>query len=68
MGADNLINFHKWYKWKKIAQLPKIINFARPGFSKKTLVCTALKILDKQDWIYIKSTKLNISSTKLKKI
>ena len=68
MGADNLINFHKWYKWKKIAQLAKIIIFARTGFSKKTLVCIALKTLDKQDWIYIKSTKLNISSTKLKKI
>ena len=25
MGADNIINFHKWYKWKKIAQLAKII-------------------------------------------
>ena len=68
MGADNLINFHKWYKWKKITQLAKIIIFARPGFSKKTLVCVALKTMDKQDWIYIKSTKLNISSTKLKKI
>ena len=68
MGADNLINFHKWYKWKKITQLAKIIIFARPGFLKKTLVCVALKTLDKQDWIYIKSTKLNISSTKSKKI
>ena len=68
MGADNLINFHKWHKWKKITQLAKIIIFARPGFLKKTFACEALKTLDKQDWIYIKSTKLNISSTKLKKI
>ena len=68
MGTDNLLNFHKWHKWKKIPKLAKIAVFARPGFSKNILTCKAAKKLDKQDWIYIKSTKLNISSTKLKKI
>ena len=68
IGADNLINFHKWQKWKKIPQLAKIVVFARPGFSKKALASIASKKLNKQDWIYINITKINISSTKLKKI
>ena len=25
MGADNLINFHKWYKWREISQNCKIL-------------------------------------------
>ena len=68
MGADNLINFHKWHNWKKITKLAKIIVFARPGFSSKALSSVTAKKLDKQDWFYIKTTKLNISSSKLKKI
>ena len=27
MGADNLINFHKWQKWKAIASKCNIIVF-----------------------------------------
>ena len=68
MGADNLINFHKWKNWKKIPALAKIVVFARPGFSSRALGSVAAKKLKKQDWIYIKFTKLNISSSKLKKI
>ena len=68
MGADNMITFHKWKKWKKIASLSKIVVFARPGFTKRSMKSIALKRLDKQDWIYINDTKFNISSTKLKKI
>ena len=60
MGADNLINFHKWHNWKKITKLAKIIVFARPGFSSKALSSVTAKKLDKQDWFYIKTTKLNI--------
>ena len=68
MGADNLINFHKWHNWKKIPKLAKIIIFARPKFSLKALNSVAAKKLNKQDWFYSNYTKLNISSSKLKKI
>ena len=29
MGSDNLINFHKWKKWKEILKLCKILVFDR---------------------------------------
>ena len=31
MGADNLINFHKWHKWKSILKKCKILIFDRKG-------------------------------------
>ena len=33
MGADNLINFHKWHKWKSISQKCNILVFDRQGLS-----------------------------------
>ena len=32
MGADNLINFHKWYKWKSIIKRCNILVFDRQGY------------------------------------
>ena len=29
LGSDNLINFHKWTKWKKIVKLAKLVVFSR---------------------------------------
>lgn len=37
MGADSLINFHKWYKYKELHELARIIVFARPGYKNKAL-------------------------------
>ena len=34
MGADNLINFHKWYKWRNILKKSKLIVFDRHGYKK----------------------------------
>ena len=34
MGADNLINFHKWHKSKSIAQKCNMIVFDRHGYKK----------------------------------
>ena len=31
MGADNLVNFHKWYKWKQISEKCNILVFDRYG-------------------------------------
>ena len=63
IGSDNLVNFHKWSKWKKIPGLAKIIVFARPNYTVKALKSPAAKKLDRNDWVYINSKKMNISSS-----
>ena len=68
MGADNLINFHKWHQWKKISQKCNIIVFDRYGYKKKSLNSTAFKSLNKKNLKFIKFDKVNISSSQLRKI
>ena len=68
IGADNLINFHKWKKWKKIPKLAKIVVFARPNYSVKALDSIAAKKLKKKDWIYLNYKKINISSSLIRKL
>ena len=68
MGADNLINFHKWYKWEKISQKCKIIVFDRHGYKKKSLNSMTYKRLNKKNLKFIVFNKVNISSSKLRKI
>ena len=67
IGADNLIKFHKWNKWKKIPELAKIIVFARPKYSTKAPNSIAAKKLKKRDWMYINFKKMNISSSLIRK-
>ena len=68
MGADNLINFHKWYKWKIISQKCKIVVFDRHGFKKKSLNSITFKRFSKKNLKFIKFNKVNISSSQLRKI
>ena len=68
MGADNLINFHKWHKWKKISQKCRIVVFDRHGYKKKSLNSTTFKRLNKRNLEFIEFNKVNISSSKLRKI
>ena len=35
MGADNLINFHRWHNWKSISQKCNILVFDRQGYTGK---------------------------------
>ena len=37
MGADNLINFHKWKKYNLITKLCKILVFDRDGYKSKSI-------------------------------
>ena len=37
MGADNLINFHKWQKWRQIFKEISIVVFKRHGYNNKAL-------------------------------
>ncbi len=68
MGADNLINFHKWHKWREISQKCKIIVFDRQGYKKKSLNSITFKRLNNKNLKFIKFDKVNISSSQLRKI
>ena len=37
MGADNLVNFHKWQKWQSIFYIISIVIFRRHGYNSKAL-------------------------------
>ncbi len=67
IGADNLLKFHKWYNWKKIPKIAKIIVFPRKDYSLKKINPVVLKKLEKKDLIYIKTKKINISSSLIRK-
>jgi len=68
MGADNLINFHKWHKWKAISQKCNIVVFDRHGYKKKSLNSTTFKRLNNKKLKFIEFNKVNISSSQLRKI
>ena len=68
MGADNLINFHKWYKSKLISQKCNIIVFDRHGYKKNSLKSRTFKELNKKTLTFVEFKKVNISSSKLRKI
>ena len=68
MGADNLIKFHKWNKWKEIIKLAKILVFDRQGYKSKSLNSIAAKKIPKDRWKFIKLKKVNISSSQILKI
>ena len=48
MGADNLINFHKWNKWKTISKKSNILVFDRKGYKYKSLKSITYKKLNKK--------------------
>ena len=68
MGADNLINFHKWHKYEQILKKSKIIVFDRHGYKKKSLNSKTYKGINKKLITYIEFNKVNISSSQLRKI
>ena len=82
MGADNLINFHKWEKWQKIFNDMSIVIFKRHGYNNKALKSIASKkynnkrilksAIDLQDfntlpsWTIIENKEIKISSTEIR--
>ena len=68
MGADNLINFHKWHKSKLISQKCNILVFDRHGYKKNSLKSKTFKQLNKDVLKFIEFKKVNISSSQLRKI
>ena len=43
IGADNLLNFHKWYEWEKIFKLIPIAVFDRPKYKNSSLTNQSAK-------------------------
>ena len=68
MGADNLINFHKWHKSKLISQKCNILVFDRHGYKKSSLKSKTFRKLDKSILTFVEFKKVNISSSQLRKI
>ena len=68
MGADNLINFHRWHKWKLISQKCNILVFDRQGYKAKSLKSITFKRLNQKSLEFIKFKKVNNSSSQLRKI
>ena len=67
IGADNLINFHKWYKWKSIIKKCNILVFDRLGYKAKSLKSVTFNDSNK-NLTFINFKKVNISSSQLRKI
>jgi nicotinate-nucleotide adenylyltransferase len=68
MGADNLINFHKWYKWKSIIKKCNILVFDRQGYKAKSLKSVTFKRTNNKNLTFINFKKVNISSSQLRKV
>ncbi len=68
MGADNLINFHKWYKWRDIMNNCNILVFDRKGYKLKSRKSLAFKKFNNKGLFFISFKKVNISSSQLRKI
>jgi len=68
IGADNLINFHKWHKWQNILKKSKLIVFDRHGYKKKSLNSKTYKNTSEKKLTFVEFNKVNISSSQLRKI
>ena len=68
MGADNLINFHKWYKWESIVKKCNLLVFDRQGYKAKSLKSVTYNGVNKKRLSFIKFKKVNISSSQLRKV
>ena len=68
IGADNLIKFHKWHKWKNILKKSKLIVFDRYGFKRSSLNSKTYKNSTIKTVTFVEFNKVNISSSQLRKI
>ena len=82
MGSDNLINFHKWQKWRCIFNEISIVIFKRHSYNNQALKSTASKtFLHSQiksrhlnqtlfknlpSWSWINNREIKISSTEIR--
>ena len=67
IGSDSLINFHKWDNSKKIIDLVKLVIFPRTGYDKRAKNSAISRHLNVKNSIFLKSNRVNISSSQLRK-
>ena len=83
MGADNLINFHEWQKWKQIFNKIPIVIFRRHGYNSKALNSIAYKTFNiyrleesqisedsfdnNPSWIILNNKEIRVSSSEIRK-
>jgi len=83
MGADNLINFHKWQKWQAIFKNMPVVIFKRHGYNTKALKSIAIKkfinfdfsknflfkknFVNPPAWIWINNKEIKISSSEIRR-
>ena len=67
IGSDNLVHFHKWFAWKKILEMCKLVVFSRKSFDKKASKSSIIRRFNNKNIIFIKNQKIDISSTKMRK-
>ena len=68
MGADNLIDFHKWHKWKSIIKKCNILIFDRQGYKAKSLKSVTFNETNNKNLTFVRFNKVNISSSQLRKV
>ena len=82
MGADNLINFHKWERWQMIFNNMSIVIFRRHGYNNKALKSIAAqkfknsRIINSNtnlddfkitpSWLLIENKEIKISSSEIR--
>ena len=83
MGADNLIKFHEWQKWKQIFKEIPIVVFKRHGYNNKALSSITKKTFSQSEikansfnqshfknlpsWSWANNAEIKISSTEIRK-
>ena len=63
MGADNLINFHKWQNWKSIFNNIPVVVFKRHGYNTKALKSIASQKFKSSRIIYSNNNLDNFTVT-----
>ena len=68
MGADSLINFHKWHQWEKIALNCHLLVFDRTNYKSKSMKSISYKTLNNKCLNFVTFKKIDISSSQFRKI
>jgi len=66
IGSDNLLNFHKWKRYKDLLKVIKLVVFSRKGFDTKAKKSVIIKHLKTKNIKFLKNKKIDISSTQLR--
>lgn len=82
MGADSLADFHRWTRWRDIAQTMPIAVYVRPGASSRALTSRAASVLARSRldeaeakrladrpapaWIFLRGRQSSLSSSAIR--